>query len=71
MDGVEHSVKDILPGLDDISSLLEKLRQAGVQTVDDLPYVVIEDFGDLLTPIQRRKLIHAWKPGIPPTCVIK
>ena len=63
---IRENILRVLPTLqpDTLDSLLRTLLEdVGVEGLDDLQLVTREDFGDLLKPIQVRKLLSAWKAG--------
>lgn len=56
------NIVSVLPNLaaDTIISVLAKLAEIGVETVDDLQHVEQQDLAPLLKPIQARKLLDSW-----------
>jgi hypothetical protein len=49
-----------LPSLQNADSIVQKLKETGVETTDDLRYVTEQDLVPMLKPIQARKLVSSW-----------
>ena len=43
-----------------VKAVSDKLRECGVESLDDLKYVVERDLSAVLKPIQTRELLSAW-----------
>jgi len=65
MELVKDMVKKAIPSLsnDLMDSLMARLELVGVNCVDDLSFVKIEDVDGILPPIQCRRLIQAFNSG--------
>jgi len=61
----KEDISAILPNLsvDDVSSVVNKLLDIGVESADDLQHVKESDLVPTVKPIQARKLITAWSQG--------
>lgn len=61
---IVDSITSVIPTLDEdrLGALVERLLLGvGVESVDDLQYVTLEDMQDILTPLQCRRLLEAFK----------
>ena len=60
MEEVQNLVVEALPGLggDGLLGLISKLKDCGVENVEDLKFVHETDLTDVLKPIQVRKLLQ-------------
>lgn len=60
MEEVQNLVVEALPGLcgDGLLGLISKLKDCGVENVEDLKFVHETDLTDVLKPIQARKLLQ-------------
>ncbi len=68
-DDIKQAISSILTTISAelLQSVVQKLTdEVGVQSKEDLSLVSANDFGNLLKPIQVRKLLAAWKEGIMP-----
>lgn len=66
MDSIESAIKTVLPQLDGekLETLVAELvSKFGVETPDELQFIMEGDIGHLLIPIQCRKMIHYFKKG--------
>ena len=60
---LQNTVATILTTVSQVTvkAVSDKLRECGVESLDDLKYVVEGDLSGVLKPIQIRKLLSAWK----------
>lgn len=65
MELVKDIVGKAMPSLSNelMDSLMARLEKIGVDSVDDLSFVKIEDVDGILPPIQYRRLIQAFNSG--------
>lgn len=60
---LQSAIEGILPNIDKMKASLvasHLCQESGVEDQDDLKYVTEEDL-DMLKPVQKRKLLQAWK----------
>ncbi|KAG8186369.1 hypothetical protein JTE90_026788 [Oedothorax gibbosus] len=62
-DMIEAMIKAALPTLqgDKVSEIYNFLVEMGVENVEDLAFIEVDDMNRILKPVQSRKLIAAWK----------
>ena len=62
MDGIAAAITSVLPtiGAEAVFQLVSRLLDIGVEDVCDLRIVTEDAIGNLVKPIQLRKLLNAW-----------
>ena len=59
---MEKAILKVLPNLQSsVEEICTSLKNIGVEEIDDLKFVIESDLTPMVTTIQARKLIQAWK----------
>lgn len=66
MEHVREKIRSTLPALEEeqLETVITKLTDLGVMSVDDCTYLTAADLDGVLPPIQSRRLINAFCSGM-------